>query len=259
VTDVDAIPSIGHREAMTQAETETRRLLNVVDSLDEPDWSQPTDCTEWDVKALLSHVLGNMKFNATTREMIRQFRLATKAAKRSGRPMIDEMNARQVAEHVGMSEVELVRALHELGPRAVRARRRTPAPMRAMKIRPGPPISGTVPFGYLVDVIFNRDLWMHRIDLTRATGREHVATTEHDGRIVADVVSDWARSHGQPFTLTLEGPAGGTFTHGEHGVDYRLDAVEFCRILGGRAEGSGLLNHSPFRDGGTVRRGRNDR
>ncbi len=63
--------------------------------------------------------------------------------------------------------------------------------------------------GYLLDVILTRDPWMHRVDIARATGRDLVLTPEHDGRIVADVVAEWARRHGQPFTLTLTGPAGG--------------------------------------------------
>jgi len=90
-------------------------------------------------------------------------------------------------------------------------------------------------------VMFTRDVWMHRVDLCRATGQPMVLTPDHDGRIVADVVADWARRHGQPFTLRLDGPAGGSFAAGGGGPDMRLDAVEFCRILSGRGTGDGLL------------------
>jgi hypothetical protein len=82
---------------------------------------------------------------------------------------------------------------------------------------------------------------MHRVDASRATGRDLVLSAEHDGRIVADVVAEWARRHGQPFTLTLTGPAGGTFRSGDGGEVLELDAVEFCRTLAGRVEGTGLL------------------
>jgi hypothetical protein len=87
---------------------------------------------------------------------------------------------------------------------------------------------------------------MHRVDAARATGRELELTADHDGRIVEDVVAAWARRHGQPFTLTLTGPAGGTYTSRgrddtEEGVELELDAIEFCRILAGRAEAQGLL------------------
>jgi hypothetical protein len=68
-----------------------------------------------------------------------------------------------------------------------------------------------------------------------------VLTAEHDGRLVTDVVSEWARRHGQPFTLTLTGDAGGVYVAGAGGEHIELDAVEFCRILSGRARGTGLL------------------
>jgi uncharacterized cupin superfamily protein len=74
-----------------------------------------------------------------------------------------------------------------------------------------------------------------------------VLTADHDGRIVADVVAEWARAHGRPYRLTLTGPAGGTWSAGAGGAEVRLDAVEFCRVLSGRAEGTGLLAHAvPF-------------
>jgi uncharacterized protein (TIGR03083 family) len=247
MTDSGTIPAIDHGEAMTLAEEEARRLLDLVDRLSDQEWSRPTDCEGWDVKALLSHVLGAMEANARTGEFIRQFRAATKATKRSGRPMIDEMTANQVREHADLTPAEIAGRLHATAVNAVRGRRRMPAVMRAMPFRPGAPFEGRWKLGYLVDIIMNRDYWMHRVDLTRATGNELELTETHDGRIVADVVAEWARAHAKSFTLTLEGPAGGTFVQGKHGETLRLDAVEFCRILSGRGSGSGLLTHQvPF-------------
>ncbi len=86
-----------------------------------------------------------------------------------------------------------------------------------------------------------RDVWMHRVDIARATGHDLVLTADHDGRLVADVVAEWARRHGRPFTLVLDGPAGGTFTAPGDGPEPRLDAVEFACIVAGRAEGDDLL------------------
>ncbi len=78
-------------------------------------------------------------------------------------------------------------------------------------------------------------------------GRELVLTPDHDGRLVADVVTEWARVHGQPYRLTLTGPAGGTWSTGTGGEEITLDAIEFCRIASGRARGEGLLAHEvPF-------------
>jgi hypothetical protein len=101
--------------------------------------------------------------------------------------------------------------------------------------------------GHVFDVILTRDTWLHRVDLARATERPLELTAAHDGRIVADVVAEWARRHGEPFALHLTGPAGGRFVHGGGGPELSLDAVEFCRILSGRAPGEGLLTRQvPF-------------
>jgi uncharacterized protein (TIGR03083 family) len=245
-TDVGTLPGIDHTEGMALAETEYSRLLDVVDQLNEQDWPQPTDCDPWDVKAMLCHVLGGMERDASPRAAIRERWLATRASKRSGRPFVDEMTALEVREHAHLSPDEIAKRLHEMAPRALRGRRRMPAAMRSMAFRPGPPTEGKWTYGFLVDVILNRDNWMHRIDLTRATGKPLVLSAEHDGRIVADVVAEWARAHGQPFELSLTGPAGGSFFSSEpttgEAEQHQLDAVEFCRILSGRDQGSGLLN-----------------
>ena len=69
-------------------------------------------------------------------------------------------------------------------------------------------------------------------------------SADHDGRIVADIVAEWARRHDKPFALDLTGPAGGTYARdpelpkAEH---LSLDAVNFCRTLAGRGHLAGLL------------------
>ena len=93
----------------------------------------------------------------------------------------------------------------------------------------------------VIDVMFTRDVWMHRVDIARATDRDLVLDPQTDGPVVADVVAEWAGRHGQPFEITLTGPAGGTFAQGVAGERLELDAVEFCRVLAGRADGDGLL------------------
>jgi hypothetical protein len=100
----------------------------------------------------------------------------------------------------------------------------------------------TMPLVDLYAYVLTRDVWMHRVDISRATGRDLVLTPEHDGALVADVVADWAGRHGRPFELELTGPAGGTFGVGPGaGERIEMDAVEFCRTISGRTNGSGLL------------------
>jgi mannose-6-phosphate isomerase-like protein (cupin superfamily) len=59
------------------------------------------------------------------------------------------------------------------------------------KVNPGIPGQPRWPVAYLLDVILNRDLWMHRVDLARATGRPLVIG-DHDQQIVAQVIRDLA-------------------------------------------------------------------
>jgi hypothetical protein len=84
---------------------------------------------------------------------------------------------------------------------------------------------------------------MHRVDLAQATGRPLLLTPDHDGVIVADVVAEWAGRHRRPYHLTLTGSAGGFWSSGvaDEADHLTLDAIEFCRVLSGRGDGSGLL------------------
>ena len=232
---------MNHAEAMALAATEYDRLLAVVNQLEPHDWAQQTDNELWDVRAMLGHVLGTMDSNASVREGLRQQRAAAREAKATGAYPVDATSALQVEKHAKLSPEEVVASLHAMAPRALRGRRRTPAFVRAIPFAPGPPFPGKWKLGYIIDVIYTRDTWMHRVDLCRATGKELVLTADHDGVLVADVVEEWGRLHRQPFTLVLTGPAGGTWSEGDGGEQIELDAVEFCRILSGRGTASGLL------------------
>lgn len=246
ITRVEDIPTITRSEAHSLAATENERVLELLRSLDDADWARPTDCSAWDVRALAGHVLGGMEGFASFRELAHQGRAGSKAA--GDGPFIDGMTAVQVRERADLATSELLDRLASAGPRAARFRHRFPSLLRRLPMKEE---VGGVPetwrLSYLLDVILTRDTWMHRVDLARATGRDLVLSAEHDGRIVADVVAEWARRHGRPFTLHLAGPAGGAYAAGGGGDTLELDAVELCRILSGRAEGTGLLTQEvPF-------------
>lgn len=240
VIEVGAVPPVGHREAMGLAEVELARMVDLLRQLAPQDWQRPTVCPLWDVRALVAHVVGMTEAQASVRQFAHDFRAARH---RSGGPMIDAMTATQVGDRAHLTPADLVQRLAEAAPRAVGARRRTPAPLRwAVRLRQDPPFDAQRwKYGYLVDIIFTRDTWMHRLDLCRATGREMTSTPEHDGRIVADVVAEWAHRHRQPCTLSLTGPSGGRWRAGEDGSHLELDALEFCWTVAGRAAGLGLL------------------
>ncbi len=241
-TPVETIPMIRRSEVESLAATEYVRLADQLRSLDDGDWTKPTVCEQWDVRAIAGHNLGMMSDFTSFKGLIARMSVAGRAAKAGGIEMIDAMTSGQVADTAALSNDELVRRVDETGPRAARWRGRAPWLFSKMPMKQQ--VGGkteTWRMGYLIHVILTRDPWMHRADIAVATGRHLVLTPEHDGRIVADVVAEWARRHGQPFSLTLGGPAGGDFVAGEGGERIEIDAVEFCRVLSGRGVRSGVL------------------
>lgn len=249
-TAVCEIASFSAAEVEGLARTEYARLADQLRGLAPEDWTKPTDCPLWDVRAIAGHSLGMLSTFTGYRRLVREMNTATKAAKRSGQPMIDALTAKQVADHAELSTGALVAAIDTVGPSAARWRATRPGLFRRMPMKQE--VAGQVEtwkMGYLLDIILTRDPWMHRVDIARATGQDMVLTADHDGRIVAGVVAEWVRRHGQPVTLTLTGPAGAVFVAGDggDGEAFSLDAVEFCRTLCGRATGTGLLAHEvPF-------------
>ena len=239
-TEVAAIPKLGHEEGMGLAQTEFARMVDLLRQLRPEEWQRPTVCNLWDVRAMAGHVLGMAEAQASFPQFIHDFR----SARRIGGSVIDGINATQVKERSGLTTAQVVDGLALAAPRAVRARRRTPALMRRLvRMRQDPPFQAERwQYGYLVDTIFTRDTWIHRLDICRATGREMVLTAEHDGRLVADIVADWARRHGRPFELALTGPAGGRYRQGTGGDAIELDALAFCETVAGRRTGAGLLS-----------------
>lgn len=234
---------ITRREARVLAEDEFTRFADLVASLTPEEWTTPTDCTRWDVRSIALHVLGSADAQASVREFMHQMRRGVPLNKEiDSHHWVDGMNELQIRERDNLTNEQLVAALAAVGPKAVKGRWRTPPPMRYLPIPFGPPI-GWAPLKYLLDVGFTRDVWAHRIDIHSAIGRPMQLSADHDGRLVADIVAEWATLYGQPFELVLDGPAGGKFTHGIGGERVEIDALDFVRTLSGRLPGTGVLTH----------------
>ena len=234
---------INRPEARRLAEDEFARFADLAASLTEEEWARPTDCTAWDVHKMAVHVLGSADAQASVREFVHQMRRGMPLNKQiDSHHWVDGMNELQIRERQHLSNAEVVDQLRAVGPKAVKGRWGTPLPMRYLPVPFGPPV-GWEPLKYLLDVGFTRDVWCHRIDICGATGRPMHLTPEHDGRLVADIVAEWASIHGEPFELVLEGPAGGKFAQGVDGERVELDALDFVRTLSGRLPGTGVLRH----------------
>ena len=243
-TDVRTISRISHDEAMRIAARENEKFAELLRSFGPEDWTRPTDCALWDVQALVAHVVGAAAGQAAPREFVRQVR--------KGRPLKveiggqfwwDGMNEFQVRERAGRRPEELIAEWDTASARALRARTGLPRPLARLPLLNLPAPVGRQPLAYLFDVGFTRDVWMHRIDLARATGTALDVDADHDGRILADLVAEWAGTHDEPFVLTLDGPAGGAFRAGTGGERVDMDAIEFARILAERGHGNGVLRH----------------
>lgn len=240
--DADTLAPLTHTEGMRLFGAELQRNLDLIRGFSDKDWAAPTECPAWDVRQLYLHVLGACESGASLRELVHQMWAARSYQRVNGGPQEAALSAVQVADRNRLTPRELVARFSVAAPAAVRGRTRLPAIVRRAHLKVDGPVAETWTLGYLVDTIYLRDAWMHRIDASRAVGAPLVLTQDHDGRIVADVVGEWARRHGQQFTLTLTGPAGGRFTgHGGSGAGSTMDAVEFCRTLAGRESAAGLL------------------
>ena len=247
VVPVSSIPRIGHQEAMAITAEENDRFHRLLAGIEPDQWPLPTDCTRWDVRDITVHVIATAQAAASLVEFGRQMWAGRPlTAEIGGVHWVDGLNEAQLRARTHLTPGELPDLWAAAAARGLRARRRMPRPVRALpllRLEPG----NYKPLSFLFDMGFTRDTWMHRIDITRALGKPFPATAEHDGRIVADIVADWATTHTDPFTLQLTGSAGGTYSRTSEptGETVAIDAIDVCRILSGRGTPTGVLCH-PF-------------
>jgi uncharacterized protein (TIGR03083 family) len=238
-------PTLDRDVALRLAATEYARCLDLLRSLRSEDWTKPTCCGSWDVRAVAAHMLGMVELAASMREQGRQTKTAKAIHEQRGGLFIDALTGLQVDERADWTPQQIIDRFAARAPKAVKGRRRAPGFIRRRTVPMEQDVDGhkeSWTIGFMLDVILTRDPWMHRIDITDATGADLVHTADHDGVLVADVVDEWADRHGQPFVLRLAGPAGGSWSRGTSGPTLELDAVEFCRAVSGRTDHDGLLS-----------------
>jgi uncharacterized protein (TIGR03083 family) len=234
--DAAQVPPITRPEARALAEAELDRFLALVESLAPADWTRPTACTLWDVRQILAHQAGSYAGFASWREFRRQFG----APPRPGTLMEDVLSARQVADRAQTAPSDLIAELRAVGGRAILNRQRLPGGLRLLGVPH--PLVGFLRLGTLLDIIYTRDTWMHRLDIARATLRPMVLTPEHDGRLSALVMRDLARRlapklGGRVVRFSLAGLAGGDWRVGPGAAPaatLQMDALDFNLRASGR-------------------------
>ncbi len=219
-------------------------MLSVLGDLTEAEWEAPTECDPWTVADIVRHLVGAAAAHASVREQVRQLRHGAKHRSEFGGSDLDAMNDLQVEDHLALDPPALVAKLTELAPRAVRGRMRAPRLVRRVSLESpvggssAPGLPSRFSLGELFDVVLTRDVWLHRIDIFRAIGREP-DLGQTDRRVVEDVVGEWSSRCEPDVALTLTGSAGGLYVAGDGSRALEIDAVEFCRVLSGRAQHPG--------------------
>ena len=228
------LPQTPPDRAAALADAEYAALLTLLRDLASEDWEHPTDCTGWSVRDVVAHTIGALDEAAHPLTLVRH---VLNARRRHGHlALLDGINAEQVNERRDWPVGRLIDELARLIPAGIRGRRRMPNVVR--RITPSTaPLPAGAPLSYLFDVIYTRDVWMHRLDIARAVGCQF-ETTFAGREVVQQVVRDLARHwDGPPLILHLTGPHGGAWALGTEApiTTVRADAVEYCRLLSGRS------------------------
>ncbi len=184
------VTRIDREEARALATTEFDRFATLAASLTPREWGCDTACVGWDVRKMVLHVLGSAEAQASPRVFMHQLRRGLPLNKEiDSHHWVDGLNELQIRERSHLSSSEVVVQLQAVSAQAVNGRFGTPLPMRYLPIPFGEPI-GWKPVNYLLEVGFTRDIWAHRIDIHAAIGRPMSLDSQHDGRLVADVVGE---------------------------------------------------------------------
>jgi uncharacterized protein (TIGR03083 family) len=230
------IPGLSHDEWMRIGATQNDGLLDLLRDLSSEEWDAPTDCTLWSVKDITAHILGEAEGFTSWAEIRRQAVGGLRRRRALG-SFLNGMNETQVEDRRHLSPGELIARLEQRLPRFMEVRKRLGRVGRFVPTYD--PFLGATNLRYLMETIFARDAFMHRVDVARATDRE-VSLGTAEGSLVADVVRDWSRRHKVSARVELEGPIGGTFVAGSGSARIAGDAIEFCRVVSGRAEPDAL-------------------
>ena len=221
------IPPVAHAEAGRQSRTEFERVLALLESLEGDDWRQQTYCTEWTVREMVAHLAGSMTGSTSLSEFLRQ-NVRNPYIKEAKNP-VDGTNRLQVEERANKTTAELIDEFRQNGPIAIKNRQKLPWLVRQI------PVPQVGNFGYLMDIIYPRDEWMHRYDICAATGKKMVITPEHDGRLLDLVLLDIAKKlkkqlAGRSIVLQITGALSGIYQFGdkaEPGCTLEIDLFDF--------------------------------
>ncbi|MCU6480853.1 uncharacterized protein (TIGR03083 family) [Arthrobacter silviterrae] len=249
-----SIPAAGSESAAAGYLTVMKAVTGQLRALPAASWGAGTDCTGWTVRDMAAHLLGAQEDVMGVRATLRHRRQGHK--RHPSLSPLDAANQAQIDAHAELSPAALVQA-YEANFAKVSHRVRTfPRVLAGIPVdKSMAPGHSPLRLGYLYNVIYLRDAWMHAIDLARATGVPR-GTAGADQlvveQIMRDVAVEWASgpaaaggiepASGPGLELELTGEISGSWHLGGAGLQTRAAGVglEFVRGLSGRTPDSGL-------------------
>ena len=229
---LERIPEATTAEWSEIARAQQDAYMALLHDLRQEEWDADTECEGWTVKDIAAHVV------AWADAMVwphKYLVLAREAKRRRGdfTDDLDAQNAVQVERARTTPPVEIMARTAEVFPTFLKVRRRLLAgPLSPIKV--AGPKGEPMTLRFLGNKVFSRDHFMHRVDISRAVGRE-LNYVPADSLMVADAAKEWAAKHGVNARLELGGPIGGTYIAGAgERATIRGDAVDFMRFLSGR-------------------------
>ncbi len=230
------IPRPEPRDAAIEGLAEVDALNALLAEIPDDEWDRLTASAGWTVRDIVAHLVGQHVESARPWTIPGKLRQARHRF--PGRTALDAHNALQILEYSARTPGELRELLVRFGPKAVRARRRSPGLIRRQSFARYFPEEHLpdLSFAYLFDVLSTRDTWLHRLEIARATDRPFT-TGEHDHGILAQVLRDLAQAWtGPAIILELTGAIGGRWTLGdaEPLATVRTPALDYLWHLSGR-------------------------
>jgi uncharacterized protein (TIGR03083 family) len=203
-------------------------------------WQAETDCTEWRVREMLAHCAGAAE--EASRPLKGGVRLTKAEVQRrlekNRRAAVDYWCAKQIADRAALDDAAVLADLELWAARAPEGKRRIPGLIRRAKLPSFAGLRRGADLAYFLDVITGRDVWLHRVDLARATGVE-LALADAEEEVVAQVMRDldieW---DGPGVDVTLTGRAPGRWLIGDASpiANVTVDSLAFMRLLSGRSD-----------------------
>jgi uncharacterized protein (TIGR03083 family) len=177
-----SIPPISSQEAANLEQVELERVIALLRSLTPAEWNAPTRTAGRDVQGVASHIAGTYAAQGNFRQLSRQLSPRVHQFYQSpGQTFQETITRVQVGDRLYRRPDEIIAEIETAGERAIR--------LRSILLRPLFRVSaGTITLPGRLSRTWSAqspllDLWLHRLEISDATGRTFEVTDDHDRRL----------------------------------------------------------------------------